>query len=149
MPVIRLNTEIAAPPERCFDLARDVDVHQQSTAASRERAIAGVTSGRMELGDSVTWQATHLGVTWRLTSRITAFDRPRRFVDEMERGPFRRLRHIHEFHPDASGTTMTDVFDYLLPLGIIGVIADVLVVRPYLRRFLERRNAFLKQAAEG
>lgn len=148
MPVIRLETPIAAPPERCFDLARDVGVHQQSTAASRERAIAGVTSGQMELGDSVTWQATHFRVTWRLTSRITEFDRPRRFVDEMVHGPFRRFRHTHEFRPTLGGTLMIDVFDYRSPLWVLGVLADVLVVHRYMRRLLENRNVFIKQAAE-
>lgn len=148
MPVIRLQTRIAAPPDRCFDLARDVDLHQQSVAASRERAIAGVTSGKLGLGESVTWQATHFGLTLRLSSMITEFDPPRRFVDEMVKGPFRRLHHIHEFHPALGGTQMIDVFDYRSPLGILGVIADVLVLRRYLRRLLQQRNAFLKQVAE-
>jgi hypothetical protein len=50
MPVIVLRTRVAAPPRRCFDLARDVDLHERSTAASRERAVAGVTSGRLADG---------------------------------------------------------------------------------------------------
>lgn len=102
----------------------------------------------MELGDSVTWQATHFGVTWRLTSRITEFDRPRRFVDEMVHGPFRRFRHTHEFRPTLGGTLMIDVFDYRSPLWVFGVLADVLVLHRYMRRLLENRNAFIKQAAE-
>ena len=149
MPIIRLQTRIAAPPERCFDLARDVELHQRSTAASRERAVAGVTSGKLGLGDSVTWRATHFGLTLQLTSRITEFDPPRRFVDEMVKGPFRRLRHTHEFHPVDRGTLMIDVFDYSSPFGILGWVADVVLIRGYLQRLLEHRNAFLKQVAEA
>ena len=149
MPVIRIETRIAATPERCFDLARDVDLHQRSAAASSERAIAGVTSGKMGLGDTVTWRATHFGVPLRLSSRITEFDPPRRFVDEMVEGPFRRLRHVHAFEATPGGTLMVDVFHYASPLGILGAVADALVLRRYLQHFLERRNAFLKRVAEA
>ena len=149
MPVIRIETRIAATPERCFDLARDVDLHQRSAAASSERAIAGVTSGKMGLGDTVTWRATHFGVPLRLSSRITEFDPPRRFVDEMVEGPFRRLRHVHTFEAIPGGTVMVDVFQYASPLGILGAVADALVLRRYLQHFLERRNAFLKRVAEA
>ncbi|MEA2634706.1 MAG: hypothetical protein QOH92_1473 [Chloroflexota bacterium] len=95
MPVIILRTRVAAPPSRCFDLARDVDIHQRSTAGSRERAVAGVISGLLGRGDEVTWEATHFGVRQRLTSRITEFDPPNRFVDEMVRGAVARFRHEH------------------------------------------------------
>ncbi|HEY8738489.1 MAG TPA: SRPBCC family protein [Candidatus Dormibacteraeota bacterium] len=149
MPVIRLETLIAAPIETCFDMARDVDLHQRSTAASAEKVVAGVTSGRMELGDEVTWEATHFGVRQRLSSRITAFDRPNRFVDEMVRGAFARFRHTHDFMRQNAGTLMVDVFDYTSPLGVVGRLADFLFLRRYMTRLLQRRNAYLKSAAES
>ena len=129
MPVIVLRTPVAAPPLRCFDLARDVDLHQRSTAASHERAIAGVTSGLMGAGDEVTWEATHFGVRQRLTSRITEFDPPHRFVDEMVRGAFSRFRHEHQFISTEEGTLMVDTFDYTSPLGPLGMLADWLFLR--------------------
>jgi len=149
VPVIRLETLIAAPIETCFDMARDVDLHQRSTAASAEKVVAGVTSGRMELGDEVTWEATHFGVRQRLSSRITEFDRPNRFVDEMVRGAFARFRHTHDFMRQNAGTLMVDVFDYTSPLGVVGRLADFLFLRRYMTRLLQRRNAYLKSAAES
>ena len=148
MPVIRLETSIAAPPQRCFDLARDVELHQRSTARSRESAVAGVTSGKLGPGDTVTWQATHFGLRLRLTSRITEFQPPHHFVDEMVRGPFAHLRHLHEFLPQDGGTRMVDVFDYASPLGPLGWLADRLVVRRYMEQLLMTRNGFLRSAAE-
>jgi ligand-binding SRPBCC domain-containing protein len=149
MPVIILRTRVAAPPARCFDLARDVDLHQRSTAASRERAVAGVTSGLLGAGDEVTWEATHFGVRQRLTSRITAFDPPNRFVDEMVRGAFARFRHEHQFHAVEGGTEMVDTFDYTSPLGPLGRLADGLFLRRYMTTLLRERNAYLKRAAES
>lgn len=149
MPVIVLRTRVGAPPSRCFDLARDVDLHQRSTAASRERAVAGVTSGLLGPGDEVTWEATHFGLRQRLSSRITEFDPPRRFVDEMVRGAFRRFRHEHQFLPAQGGTEMIDVFDYTSPLGPLGSLADLLFLRRYMTRLLRDRNAYLKREAES
>jgi ligand-binding SRPBCC domain-containing protein len=149
MPVIVLRTRIVAPPARCFDLARDVELHQRSTAASRERAVAGVTAGLLGAGDEVTWEATHFGVRQRLTSRITEFDSPKRFVDEMVRGAFARFRHEHQFLSVPDGTEMVDIFDYTAPLGPLGWLADGLFLRRYMTTLLRERNAYLKRAAES
>jgi ligand-binding SRPBCC domain-containing protein len=149
MPVIILRTRVAAPPARCFDLARDVDLHQRSTAASRERAVAGVTTGLLGAGDQVTWEATHFGIRQRLTSRITEFDPPNRFVDEMVRGAFARFRHEHQFLAVEGGTEMVDIFDYASPLGLLGRLADGLFLRRYMAALLRERNAYLKRAAES
>src|SRR5687768_5999400 len=119
MPIIRIQTRIRAPIERCFDLARDVDAHLGSLAHARERAVAGVTSGLLGMGDRVTWEAHHFGLRLRLTVVITEFDRPRRFVDERVAGVLPRLRHVHEFRSDGDETVMTDVFDYSIPLGAL------------------------------
>src|SRR5690606_21074152 len=108
MPVITVETLILASPQRCFDLARDIDVHCQSTSATKERAVAGVTSGLIGAGQSVTFEAVHFGVRQRLTSKITEFDAPHRFVDEMVEGAFASLRHVHEFEARGEHTLMRD-----------------------------------------
>jgi ligand-binding SRPBCC domain-containing protein len=149
VPIIVLRTRVAAPPSRCFDLARDVNLHERSTAASRERAVAGVTSGLLGPGDEVTWEATHFGVRQRLTSRITAFDPPHRFVDEMVRGAFARFRHEHQFVAVEGGTEIVDTFDYTSPLGPLGQLADRLFLVRYMTRLLRERNAYLTRAAES
>src|ERR1700760_1749497 len=86
MPRIEIATTIRAPAAVCFDLARDMDWHVRSAASTSEQAIAGVTTGLMGLGDEVTFRAKHFGVWQTLTSRITAFDRPRHFRDTQVRG---------------------------------------------------------------
>lgn len=152
MATITLATHIAAPRERCFDLARSVDLHVRSTAATGERAVAGKTTGLLALGDEITWRARHLGVRQSLSGRITAYDRPRHFQDTMLRGAFARLRHDHYFDaaPDGGGgTVMRDVLDYAAPLGPLGWLAERLFLTAYLRRFLEARNRELKAVAES
>jgi ligand-binding SRPBCC domain-containing protein len=72
----------------------------------------------MKLGDTVTWRARHFGITFRMTSALTEYQRPIRFVDEQQRGPFRRWWHEHTFESAAEGKTlMVDVVEFRSPLG--------------------------------
>ena len=73
MPLIELTTIIDAPIDRCFDLARSIDLHKHSMEGTHEEAIGGVTSGLIGPGEQVTWSATHFGIAQRLTSKITQF----------------------------------------------------------------------------
>lgn len=146
---IELVNHIAAPADRCFDLSRDMDLHQESMRFSQEVAVAGVISGLIGPGESVTWDARHFGIRWRMTSRITDFDRPRLFVDESNQGPFASFRHEHRFESRDDVTTMRDIVDFRLPFGFLGWLADRLVIAPYLRRLLRLRNLLIKSAAEA
>jgi ligand-binding SRPBCC domain-containing protein len=149
VPVIRLFTSIAAPSDRVFDLARSVDVHQESMADTNERVIAGVTRGLMSLGDEVTWEARHFGIKQRLSVRITSFERPIRFQDIMVPGAFKQMIHDHEFNSQPSGTLMIDRFEFESPFGILGWLFDRIVLRSYMRQLLCRRNEILKNLAES
>ncbi|MBW5422277.1 cyclase [Streptomyces sp. BG9H] len=144
MPNFEVVTAVAAPPGQVFAVCLDVEAHTRSMTDSSERAVGGKTRGELALGDTVTFQARHLGLTWRLKARITCYDRPRCFVDEQESGPFKRWRHAHHFEPDgAGGTIMRDVIDFASPLGSVGRIVDGLLLRRYMRRLISIRNAYL------
>jgi ligand-binding SRPBCC domain-containing protein len=149
MARIELALLVAAPPSRCFDLARSIDAHIQSAAGTGERAVGGRTSGLLDLGDEVTWRARHLGVWQELTSRITAFERPRHFRDSMVRGAFARFDHDHYFEAANGATLLRDVFDYRAPLGPLGWLAERLFLSAYMRRFLLARMRELKVLAES
>ena len=149
MPRLVIVTEIAAPIERVFDLARSIDVHQESQSRHRERAVAGRTSGLIEAGEVVTWEAVHFGIRQRLTSRIDAMTRPVHFRDSMVAGAFRSFVHDHHFEGIPGGTRMTDVFDYVAPLGVLGSLADRLFLKRHMRCLLEERNAVIKDLAES
>ena len=148
MPTIALTTVIRAPIDLCFDLARSIDHHVKSMPATNERAVAGVTSGLIGMGQEVTWEARHFGLRWRLTSQITAYERPSYFQDTMVTGPFAAFVHEHHFRSEQGGTTMRDDVEFRSHLGAIGGLVDRLVLRAYLERLLTRRNQVLKGLAE-
>jgi ligand-binding SRPBCC domain-containing protein len=75
----------------------------------------------MQLGDMVTLRARHFGIVFRMTSAITEYEYPHRFVDEQQRGPFERWRHEHTFTAMANGATqMIDIVNFRSPLGLVG-----------------------------
>jgi ligand-binding SRPBCC domain-containing protein len=148
MPVIHLETIIKADRGIVFDLARSIDLHQISTAHTNERAIAGKTSGLIELNESVTWQAKHFGIVQHLTSKITAMEYPSYFIDEMISGAFKSFKHEHLFEQKSESTLMVDIFNYTSPMGILGKVADGLFLRKYMVNLLLIRNKVIKEHAE-
>ncbi|MBD3676085.1 MAG: SRPBCC family protein [Planctomycetaceae bacterium] len=149
MAFIRIVTRIAASTEECFDLARDIDFHAQSLEHTGERAVAGCTTGLIEFGESVTWEARHLGVRQQLTSQLTEVDRPHHFRDEMTSGAFRSFMHDHWFESHDGETTMVDEIVFHSPLGPLGWLVDKLFMTGYLKRLIEERCQAIKAEAES
>jgi ligand-binding SRPBCC domain-containing protein len=146
---IEIEIRVRAPFQRCFDAARDLDLHVRSLAHTNERAIAGRTTGLIESGEEVTWRGRHFGVYQNFTSKITAFDPPHYFQDSMVRGAFRSFVHDHYFVADGDETVMKDVLVFAAPFGFIGRIAEKLVLRRYLEQLLRSRGEVIKEAAEA
>lgn len=150
MPLIDLTTIIHAPIQRCFDLARSIDLHKRSMHGTNEEAIGGITSGLIGAGEQVTWRATHFGITQRLTSRITQFDRPNHFRDEMVEGAFKMIQHDHWFESTSDNKTiMKDQFRFESPGWIFGRLFNKFMLEKYLRDLLDKRNHVIKQVAES
>jgi ligand-binding SRPBCC domain-containing protein len=145
---LTIETTIRAPIERCFDAARDLDLHVESLAHTGETAIAGRTSGLIELGEEVTWRGRHFGIVQNFTSRITAFERPFYFQDSMTRGAFKSFVHDHRFVTEAGATRMIDVLVFAAPFGILGRLVESIVLRNYMRRLLTARGEILKRVLE-
>lgn len=139
----RCTTQTSMPKPQLFDLARSIDAHEESMAHSREKAVAGVTSGLISLGEEVTWQAWHFGLPLRMTSRITQMEAPNYFIDEQVKGPFRKFRHVHEFSEDTEATTMIDQIEFEAPFGLLGRLVEKLILARYMQKLIESRNLHL------
>ncbi|MCC8410569.1 SRPBCC family protein [Mucilaginibacter sp. UR6-1] len=146
---ITLQTQISAPIERVFNLARSIDLHVYSTQYTGEQAVAGRTSGLIGMGESVTWRAKHFGIWQKLTSKIIACDPHFYFADEMVKGPFKWFVHHHWFSEPGGQTTMKDIFAFKVPLGWVGWLFGKLVLKRYMTELLIKRNEAIKQVAEG
>lgn len=146
---VELSSVIEAPRERVFafyddpaNLARITPPGISVEMLSRPK--------RPEAGDSVTLEIGRgpFTVTWEAV--FVEYERPRRFVDEQGKGPFKRFRHEHRFEeaPDG-GTRMTDAIEYEPPLGPLGWIANRLFIARELRKMLEFRHERTRELLEG
>ena len=149
MPTIHLTTFINAPVQRVFDLSRSINLHKKSQERTGEVAVAGTTSGLINLNETVTWQAKHLGKKRLLKIKISALDSPATFTDEMIEGDFKYMKHEHHFKQVENGTIMIDLFYFETPYGMIGKILNRVYLTRYLRRLLEQRNRVIKDYAES
>ena len=152
MVTIEESIVVRAPVERCFDLARSVEVHLAGNVHWGESAVAagGVTSGLISMGQHVTWRTKHFGFWHVLTSEITAMDRPAWFQDTMTQGIFRSMQHDHRFRALSSDETeIRDVFRFAAPSPVLGLLAEAVFLRRYMHKLLRERNAVLKQIAES
>lgn len=148
MTTIHLVTRIKAPIKTVFDASRDIDVHQKSTAKTNEKVIAGISSGLINLNETVTWKAKHFGLYLIHKSKITTMNLYDYFVDEMVEGKFKSFKHEHIFEEQNGITTMTDTLCYETPYGILGKIFDVILLKKHLTHLLIERNSTLKILSE-
>ena len=88
--------------------------------------MAGRTSGQLEPGELITWEARHLGIRQRLTVQVTIAELPHHFRDEMRHGAFRSMSH-----------------------DLLGRLVNRLFLTNYMTQFLRERNALLKKQAEA
>lgn len=78
---------------------------------------------------SVTIEAEHV-----------AYEKNRCFEDRMRRGPFAAWHHRHLFLPHDEGCMLRDEVDYVPPLGVLGRLANPVVIRPRLQKMFDFRH---------
>lgn len=68
----------------------------------------------------------------------------------MVQGIFRSMKHDHFFRSLSPGETeVRDVFCFAAPLGILGRLAEIVVLRRYMHRLLRERNDVIREIAES
>lgn len=148
MTTIHLTTKIYAPIKTVFDINRNIDIHKLSASKSKEIAISGVTSGLINLNETVTWRGKHFGIYLTHKSLISAMEIPNYFVDEMLEGNFKSFKHRHTFTEENGITIMKDLIEYETPFGIFGKIFDKILLENHLTNFIKERNNYLKKLSE-
>jgi ligand-binding SRPBCC domain-containing protein len=149
MVLIKLNTWVDAPVERCFRLASCVEFHIASALPLKERAVSGVTSGLLREGDKVKWSVRHFMLRLTHTSLVEVSRPFAHFREVMVAGIFARYEHEHFFAAMDDGTRVRDEVKFAARFGPLGRMMEALIMRRYMTSLLKRRNAALKRAAES
>lgn len=94
----------------------------------------------MKPGAVIDYRIRIHGVPQRWRTLIEAYEPPRRFVDVQIKGPYKLWRHLHDFEEVTEGTRLSDVVDYILPLGPLGRWVHRLFVRRMIEGIFDYRQ---------
>ena len=109
------------------------------------KIINGVDD-KMYAGQIIQYMVTPvMGIPTKWVTEITHVDDGNYFVDEQRFGPYSLWHHKHFIKAIKNGVEMKDIIDYKIPLGIIGRIAQPILVAPKLKEIFEyRKNALIE-----
>lgn len=141
MERIERTIAIDAPIERVFHFHDDTQNLLKITPPNIKVSIE--TMGSPGLGYEVTLkirQFIFFVMRWHV--RITAYQPPSLMVDVQVRGPFKSWKQTRQLRSVNGKTELTDIVEYEAPFGVIGRIANALVIRRQVEQmFAFRQNA--------
>jgi len=86
-----------------------------------------------------------LGIKMPWLTEITHVDEGNYFVDEQRVGPYTIWHHQHHLKEVENGILMTDIIDYVPPLGPLGAIANSLIIKKQLAEIFAYRKVVLEE----
>lgn len=96
---------------------------------------------RIYPGMIITYKVSPLfGIKMNWMTEIGHVKEPDYFVDEQRTGPFALWHHQHHFKTVKGGVLMTDLLNYAVPYGILGRIANTLLVEKQVKNIFVYRT---------
>jgi coenzyme Q-binding protein COQ10 len=133
MAVVKRKIQIEASPQKTMDLLSDASRWPDWYPGMTDISIAAPFP---EEGGKVTFKVKSAGVSMPITETVLDYRPGRLQLFEMEGTLSGRARW--EVDPEDGGTWLTTTFDYGLPGGVLGKIADTLFVRRLNAKSLEQ-----------
>ncbi len=101
---------------------------------------------KMYPGMIITYRVSPLlGIKLNWVTEITHVKDKEYFVDEQRIGPYSMWHHQHKIEPIEGGVLMTDVVTYQPPMGILGAIANSLLIKNQLQEIFDFRTIALEK----
>jgi ligand-binding SRPBCC domain-containing protein len=86
-----------------------------------------------------------LGIPINWMTEITQVKELEYFVDEQRVGPYSIWHHQHHFKAIEGGVEMTDIIDYVIPLGPLGKLMNPILVKGKLKEIFDYREQKVAQ----
>lgn len=122
-----LNLARITPPELDFKILSDVEGKEIYNGMLINYKV------RPLLGIAVHWQ-----------TEICKVEKPFIFADRQLKGPYKIWHHTHIFKEEDGGVMMEDIVDYEIPMGPLGKLAQLLVVKKKVEQIFEYRRKTLE-----
>ena len=86
-----------------------------------------------------------LGIKTKWVTEITHVKEGEYFVDEQRVGPYSMWHHEHFIQPIENGVLMKDIVSYQPPFGLLGSIANKLIIQNNLKEIFEYRSLAIQK----
>jgi ligand-binding SRPBCC domain-containing protein len=86
-----------------------------------------------------------LGIKMTWVTEITQVKEKEYFVDEQRVGPYSMWHHEHKIEPIEGGVLMTDIVSYKPPFGILGSIANSIIIKKQLKEIFDYRTVAMER----
>ncbi len=101
---------------------------------------------KMYPGMIITYKVSPLlGIKLNWMTEITHVKDYEYFVDEQRMGPYSLWHHQHKIEPIDGGVLMTDLVTYQPPMGILGALANSLIIKNQLQKIFDYRTVALEK----
>ena len=101
---------------------------------------------KMYAGMIITYKVSPvLGIKMNWVTEITHVSEGEYFIDEQRFGPFAFWHHEHHFKSIDGGVLMTDKLIYSVPFGVIGQVANALVVEKQTNDIFNYRETAVEE----
>jgi len=85
------------------------------------------------------------GYATKWVTEITHVKEGAYFVDEQRFGPYALWHHKHFLYDTEGGVEMEDIIDYKIPFGVLGQLAQPILVKKQLQRIFKYRESKLEE----
>lgn len=122
------NLQVITPPHMGFDI------------------ISKMHSEKMYAGQIIRYKVKPLlGIPMSWTTEITQVNEPHFFIDEQRQGPYKMWHHQHHFEEKDGGVLMTDIIHYWPPMGILGNLANTVLIKKQLKGIFDFRKTKIEE----
>lgn len=139
---LRTEIRLARPPGEVFEFFGDAGNLQEITPPWLHFRILTPQPIEMRPGARIDYKLRLHGIPVSWKTEITAWEPPRRFVDEQLSGPYRLWVHEHTFEEIEGGTLARDKVRYAVPGG---ALANRLLVARDLKAIFRYRFEKLQE----
>jgi ligand-binding SRPBCC domain-containing protein len=121
------NLKKITPPQMGFDITSEMHTN------------------KMYAGQIIRYKVKPLaGIPMDWTTEITQVNEHKFFIDEQRQGPYKMWHHQHHFEEKDGGVLMTDIIHYWPPFGVIGNLANSLLIKKQLKSIFDFRKIQIK-----
>jgi uncharacterized protein YndB with AHSA1/START domain len=143
MAIVQRNVQIKASPQETMALLSDASRWPDWYPGMREIEIAAPFP---QEGGKVAFKVKSAGMPMTITETVLEYEPGKLQLLQIEGMMSGRARW--ELTPEGGGTRLTTTFDYALPGGVFGKVADALIVRRMNAKSLEEALHSFKALVE-